>query len=145
DFGSGLWEAKPIGIPFDVVTHATPRARVVFQYDDESDHVGYPIPRTVHVEGGSDHHVLLVDRDVCRLYELGGVERRGGRWHAWAGAPGGLRSARLRPSTWTSADAAGLPIFPGLARWDEVRRGAIDHALRFTAPRTRRAFVYPAR
>jgi hypothetical protein len=145
DFGSGLWQGKPIGIPFDVVTRNTPRTRVAFQYDDESDHVRYPIPRGVHIEGGSDHHALLLDRDACRLYELGGLERRGARWNAWAGATWSLRSNRLRPATWTSADAAGLPIFSGLARWDEVRRGAVDHALRFTAPRTRRAFVYPAR
>ena len=145
DFGSGLWEGKPIGIPFDVVTRRTPRVRVGFEYDDESDHVGYPIPRGVHIEGGSDHHALLIDRDACRLYELGGLERRGGRWHAWAGATWSLRSNRVRPAGWTSADAAGLPIFPGLARYDEVRRGVIDHALRFTAARTRRAYVYPAR
>jgi hypothetical protein len=145
DFGSGRWEGSPIGIPFDVVTRRTPRSRVGFDYDDESDHVRYPIPKRVHIEGGSDHHALLVDRDACRLYELGGLERRGARWHAWAGATWSLRSNRLRPAGWTSADAAGLPIFPGLARYDEVRRGVIDHALRFTVSRTRRAYVYPAR
>jgi hypothetical protein len=145
DFGSGLWEGSPIGIPFDVVSHATLRARVTFEYDDESDHVGYPIPKGVHVEGGSDHHALLLDKTACRLYELGGLERRAGSWHAWAGATWSLRSNRVRPAGWTSADAAGLPIFPGLARYDEVRRGVIDHALRFTAARTRRAYVYPAR
>jgi hypothetical protein len=145
DFGSGLWEGSPIGIPFDVVSHATLRARVTFEYDDESDHVGYPIPKGVHVEGGSDHHALLLDKTACRLYELGGLERRSGTWHAWAGATWSLRSNRVRPAGWTSADAAGLPIFPGLARYDEVRRGVIDHALRFTAARTRRAYVYPAR
>jgi hypothetical protein len=145
DFGSGLWEGKPIGIPFDVVSRATRRSRVSFEYSDESDHVGYPVPRRVHIEGGSDHHALLVDRSACRLYELGGLERRGGRWHAWAGATWSLRSNRLRPPGWTSADAAGLPILPGLARYDEVRRGVIDHALRFTVSRTRRAYVYPAR
>jgi hypothetical protein len=145
DFGSGLWEGSPIGIPFDVVSHATPRARVTFEYDDESDHVGYPIPKGVHVEGGSDHHALLLDKTACRLYELGGLERRAGSWHAWAGATWSLRSNRVRPAGWTSADAAGLPIFPGLARYDEVRRGVIDHALRFTVQRTRRAYVYPAR
>ena len=145
DFGSGRWEGSAIGIPFDVVTKKTTRSRVGFDYDDESDHVGYPIPRRVHVEGGSDHHALLIDRDACRLYELGGLERRGGGWHAWAGATWSLRSNRVRPAGWTSADAAGLPIFPGLARYDEVRRGVIDHALRFTAARTRRAYVYPAR
>jgi hypothetical protein len=145
DFGSGLWEGSPIGIPFDVVTKRTPRSKVSFEYSDESDHVGYPIPRRVHIEGGSDHHALLIDRDACRLFELGGLERSGGRWHAWAGATWSLRSNRLRPASWTSADAAGLPIFPGLARWDEARRGVIDHALRFTAARTRRAYVWPAR
>jgi hypothetical protein len=145
DFGSGLWEGSPIGIPFDVVTRKTARSRVAFEYDDESDHVRYPIPKRVHIEGGSDHHALLLDRDACRLYELGGLERRNGRWHAWAGATWSLRSNRLRPAGWTSADAAGLPIFPGLARYDEVRRGVIDHALRFTAQRTRRAYIYPAR
>jgi hypothetical protein len=145
DFGSGLWEGSPIGIPFDVVTRPTPRSRVGFEYSDESDHVGYPIPKGVHIEGGSDHHALLLDRTACRLYELGGLERRGGRWHAWAGATWSLRSNRVRPAGWTSADAAGLPIFPGLARYDEVRRGVIDHALRFTVQRSRRAYLYPAR
>jgi hypothetical protein len=145
DFGSGLWQGAPIGIPFDVVRRSTPRTRVSFDYADESDHVRYPIAKRVHIEGGSDHHALLVDRDACRLYELGGLERRGGRWHAWSGATWSLRSNRLRPAGWTSADAAGLPIFPGLARYDEARRGVIDHALRFTVTRTRRAYVYPAR
>jgi hypothetical protein len=145
DFGSGLWNGSPIGIPYDVVTAKTPRSKVSFEYSDESDHVGYPILKRVHIEGGSDHHALLVDRDACRLYELGGLERSGGGWHAWAGATWNLRKNRLRPANWTSADAAGLPIFPGLARWDEVRRGVIDHALRFTAARTRRAYVWPAR
>jgi hypothetical protein len=145
DFGSGLWQGSPIGIPFDVVSRSTKRSRPTFEYDDESDHVGYPIPKSVHIEGGSDHHVLLLDKSACRLYELGGLERRGGRWHAWAGATWNLRSNRVRPAGWTSADAAGLPIFPGLARYDEVRRGVIDHALRFTVERTRRAFLYPAR
>ena len=145
DYGSGLWHGSRIGIPFDVVGRKTPRSRVGFEYSDESDHVGYPIPKRVHIEGGSDHHALLLDRSACRLYELGGLERRGGRWHAWAGATWSLRSNRLRPAGWTSADAAGLPILPGLARYDEVRRGVIDHALRFTVARTRRAYLYPAR
>jgi hypothetical protein len=145
DFGSGMWDGGPIGIPFDAVSRQTPRSTVSFEYSDESDHVGYPIPRRVHVESGSDHHALLVDKTSCRLYELGGLERSSGRWHAWAGAVWSLRSNRLRPAGWTSADAAGLPIFPGLARWDEARRGVIDHALRFTAARTRRAYIWPAR
>src|SRR5438105_8466909 len=145
DFGSGSWDGGPIGIPFDVVTHKTPRARVSFEYADESDHVGYPIPKRVHIEYGTDHHALLVDRDSCRLYELGGLTPTAGNSHAWAGATWSLRSNRVRPATWTSADAAGLPTFPGLARWDEAKRGVIDHALRFTAARTRRAYVWPAR
>jgi hypothetical protein len=103
----------------------------------------------VHIEGGTgaggDRHAILVDRDACRLYELYALERRGGRWHAGSGASWSLRSNRVRPAGWTSADAAGLPILPGLARYDEVRRGRIDHALRFTVRRTRRAYVYPAR
>src|SRR5205809_7135443 len=92
DFGSGLWQGKPIGIPFDVVTRKTPRSRLTFEYSDESDHVGYPIPKGVHIEGGSDHHALLVDRNACRLYELGDLQRAKGRWHAWAGATWSLRS-----------------------------------------------------
>jgi hypothetical protein len=145
DFGSGLWEGSPIGIPFDVVTRSTPRSRVGFDYADESDRLPYPIPGRVHIEAGSDHHALLIDTDACRLYELGGLERRNRRWHAWAGATWSLRSNRLRPAGWTSADAAGLPIFPGLAQYEEARRGVVDHALRFTVERTRRAYVYPAR
>ena len=149
DFGSGLWDGGPIGIPFDVVSRATPRSRVSFDYADESDRVRYPIPKAVHVEGGpaatGDRHALLLDRDACRLYELYDLTRRAGSWHAGSGAVWNLRSNALRPAGWTSADAAGLPIFPGLARYDEVARGVIDHALRFTAPRTRRAYVYPAR
>jgi len=145
DFGSGLWQGAPIGIPYDVVGHATPRSRVVFDYADESDRGPYPIPAGVHVEGGGDRHAILVDRSSCRLYELYALRREGGRWHAGSGAIWSLRSNRLRPAGWTSADAAGLPILPGLARYDEVARGAIRHALRFTVPRTRRAYVWPAR
>ena len=149
DFGSGLYEGRPIGIPFDVVSHATPRSRVSFDYADESDRVLYPIPKTVHIEGGrssdGDRHALLLDRDTCKLYELYALYPRGGGWHAGSGALWNLRSNALRPAGWTSADAAGLPILPGLARYDEVARGVIDHALRFTAPRTRKAYVYPAR
>jgi hypothetical protein len=149
DFGSGLWDGGPIGIPFDVVSSKTPRSRVSFEYADESDHVRYPIPRTVHIEGGrssgGDRHAILLDRGACRLYELYALyPQPGGGWRAGSGAVWNLRSNHLRPAGWTSADAAGLPIFPGLARYDEVARGVIDHALRFTAPRTRRAYVYPA-
>jgi hypothetical protein len=145
DFGSGLWDGAPIGIPFDVVSKATPRSRVSFVYASESDKGPYPIPGNVHVEGGSDRHAILVDRGTCRLYELYDLQRTASGWHAGSGAIWNLRSNALRPPDWTSADAAGLPIFPGLARYDEVARGVIAHALRFTAPRTRRAYVYPAR
>jgi hypothetical protein len=149
DFGSGKWDGGPIGIPFDVVSRTTPRRRVSFEYADESDRVRYPIPRHVHIEGGAhasgDRHAILVDKSTCRLYELYDLRHTSHGWTAGSGATWSLRSNHLRPAGWTSADAAGLPIFAGLARWDEVSRGVIDHALRFTAQRTRRAYVYPAR
>ena len=149
DFGSGLYDGQPIGIPYDVVSHTTPRSKVRFDYADESDKGPYPIPKTVHIEGGrastGDRHAILVDKDACRLYELYALYPASGGWKAGSGAIWSLTSNKLRPAGWTSADAAGLPIFPGLARYDEVARGVIDHALRFTAERTRRAYVYPAR
>jgi hypothetical protein len=149
DFGSGLWDGGPIGIPFDVVSKKTARSRVAFGYADESDRVAYPIPKSVHIEGGrqssGDRHALLLDKDACKLYELYALYPKGGGWSAGSGAVWNLRSNKLRPAGWTSADAAGLPIFAGLARYDEVARGVIDHALRFTASRTRRQYVYPAR
>jgi hypothetical protein len=149
DFGSGLWEGAPIGIPITVVGRGTPKSRLSFEYADESDRGPYPIPRGVPIEGGyrsdGDRHALIVDRDSCKLYELFALYPRGRGWRAGSGAIWNLRSNRLRPAGWTSADAAGLPILPGLARYDEVRRGVIDHALRFTVRRTRRAYVYPAR
>jgi len=119
---------------------------VRFADRSESDRVRYPIPPRPRLERGSDRHLLMLDRDACRLYELFDARRRpGGGWSAGSGAVFDLRSNRLRPAGWTSADAAGLPILPGLARHDEVAGGGIDHALRFTAPRTRRAYVFPAR
>jgi hypothetical protein len=134
------------GIPINVVGRSTPRRTVRFQYASESDRVRYPIPARPRIEGGSDRHLLLLDRDACRLYELFAAQRgAGGAWSAGSGAVFDLRSNRLRPAGWTSADAAGLPILPGLARYDEVAGGGIDHALRFTAPRTRDAYVHPAR
>ena len=137
DFGSGLYAGQPIGIPFDVVSKSTPRSRVTFDYADESDKGPYPIPKTVHIEGGNastgDRHALLIDKDACKLYELYALyPKAGGGWKAGLGRDLDLRSNALRPAGWTSADAAGLPIFPGLARYDEVARGVIDHALRFT-------------
>jgi hypothetical protein len=145
DFGSGLYEGKPIGIPITVVSARQPKVRVGFDYASESDRGPYPIPANVLREGGNDGHAIIVERDSCTLYELYALHRSGGRWHAGSGAVWNLRSNRLRPAGWASADAAGLPILPGLARYDEVARGRIDHALRFTAARTRRAYVYPAR
>jgi len=149
DFGSGLWEGAPIGIPITVVGRRQARSRVSFEYADESDRGPYPIPHTVKIEGGrsstGDRHALIVDRDACRLYELYALYPKGRGWRAGSGAIWSLRSNRLRPAGWTSADAAGLPILPGLARYDEVRHGVIDHALRFTVQRTRRAYVFPAR
>jgi hypothetical protein len=149
DFGSGLWEGAPIGIPITVVGRTQPKSRVSFEYADESDRGPYPIPRNVKIEGWrsstGDRHALIVDRSSCRLYELYALYPKGGGWRAGSGAIWNLRTNKLRPAGWTSADAAGLPILPGLARYDEVKRGVIDHALRFTVQRTRRAFVFPAR
>ena len=149
DFGSGLWEGAPIGIPITVVGRKQPKSRVSFEYADESDRGPYPIPRNVKIEGGrsstGDRHALIVDRNSCRLYELYALYPKGRSWRAGSGAIWSLRSNKLRPAGWTSADAAGLPIFPGLARYDEVKRGVIDHALRFTVERTRRSYVFPAR
>lgn len=141
DFGS----YAGYGIPWNVSSHTTPRSRVTFRWPDESDAGPYPIPSQPRIEGGSDRHILIVDRDRCRLYELYAAERRDGTWRAGSGAIWDLRSNTLRPRGWTSADAAGLPILPGLVRYRDVADGAIRHALRFTAPRTGRAYVYPAR
>ncbi|MFN2469768.1 MAG: hypothetical protein ABR583_02045 [Gaiellaceae bacterium] len=149
DFGSGLWDGGPIGIPITVVRGSQRKVRVAFEYVDESDRGPYPIPANVRIEGGrqsdGDRHAIVVDRDACRLYELFALRRTAAGWRAGSGAIWSLGSNRLRPAGWTSADAAGLPILPGLARYDEVKRGRIDHALRFTVSRTRRAYVWPAR
>jgi hypothetical protein len=151
DFGSGLWDGGPIGIPFVTVGKHQPRVPISFDYADESNRGPYPVPRNVPIEGGrqsdGDRHVIVVDRARCRLYELYAAypHAGGARWSAGSGAIWNLRSNHLRPRGWTSADAAGLPILPGLARYGEVKRGHIDHALRFTADRTRQAFVFPAR
>jgi len=140
------WNGSPIGIPITIATATTPRTTVSFDYADESDPGPYPIPPNVEIEGGSDAHAVIVDRDACTLYELFALSRTSsGVWHAGSGAIWKLASNKLRPEGWTSADAAGLPILPGLARYDEVALGRIDHALRFTASRTRRAYVWPAR
>jgi hypothetical protein len=149
DFGSGLYDGGPIGIPYTTVGKGQHKSRVKFDYAGESDKGRYPIPRNVPIEGGrnstGDRHAIIVDRGRCKLYELYSLKRSGSSWHAGSGAVWSLRSNKLRPAGWTSADAAGLPILPGLARYDEVKRGSIDHALRFTVERTRRAYVFPAR
>jgi len=151
DFGT-TWNGAPNGIPYIVVSGSQPRVPVTFDYADESDPGPYPIPADAPVEGGpsgsGDRHVLIVDRDNWVLYELFSAYLRDGglRWEAGSGAIFDLNSNELRPAGWTSADAAGLPIFPGLVRYDEVvEQGEIRHALRFTCPATRRAYVPPAR
>jgi hypothetical protein len=141
DFGS----YSGYGIPWNLVSSSTPKSRVTFQWPGESDRVGYPIPANPKIEGGSDRHLLMVDKSSCKLYELFAARKVNGAWRAGSGAVWDLDSNHLRPYGWTSADAAGLPILPGLVRWDEVSAGAILHALRFTVPQTRTSFVYPAR
>jgi hypothetical protein len=115
-----------------------------FDYDDESDPGPYPFPPDAPIEAGSDAHVLVLDRDACRLYETFDSRFVGPGWRCGSGAVFDLRSNALRPDGWTSADAAGLPILPGLVRRDEVLSGEIRHALRFTTRRTQRAYVHPA-
>jgi hypothetical protein len=150
DFGT-VYDGAPNGIPFVVVPNTARRVPVSFQYASESDRGPYPIPPNAPIEGGprstGDRHVIVVDAGTCTDYELYAAypHDHGRRWTAGSGAIFDLRSDRLRPAGWTSADAAGLPILPGLARYDEVARGVIDHALRFTAPCTAPRFVYPGR
>jgi hypothetical protein len=150
DFGSGLYEGQPIGIPFVVVPASQPGVKVTFGYDDESDHAPYPVPSNPPIEGGAastgDRHILMVREGECKLYEVGNAfPNPDGSWRVGAGAIWDLSSNALRPATWTSADAAGLPILPGLVRHDEVAKGVIRHAIRFTAQRTQKAFIWPAR
>jgi hypothetical protein len=146
DFGAD----PAYGIPYVVVPEGQARVPVSFEYADESDPGPYPIPPSAPIEGGGDaggdRHVLVVEQGSCRLHELFAAYRQAdGSWRAGSGAVWDLRSNALRPDGWTSADAAGLPILPGLVRREEVESGAIEHALRFTAVRTRRAHVWPAR
>jgi hypothetical protein len=150
DFGSGLWEGGPIGIPYVVVPGSQPGVDVSFYWDDQSDGGQYPIPNDAPIEGGDaadgDRHVLVLKQGACVLYELyKAYPENGGNWSAMSGAIFNLNSHALRPETWTSADAAGLPILPGLARYDEAAAGAINHALRFTVPETRDEYIWPAR
>jgi hypothetical protein len=150
DFGSGLWDGGPIGIPYVVVPGTQPRVPITFGWDDESDPGPYPIPPDAPIEGGpeaeGDRHVLVVDRDACVLYETFDSWPVGGgtSWTAASGARWDLRSNALRPAGWTSADAAGFPILPGLVNYDEVASGVVQHAIRITAPVTRRQYLWPA-
>ncbi len=149
DFG-GEWKGAPVGIPYVVVPGAQPRQPVQFDYADESDPGSYPIPPHPPIEGGGreegDRHLLIVDRDHWKLYELFALRLEGGLWRAGSGAVYDLNANSLRPAGWTSADAAGLPIFPGLVRYEEaVVKKEIAHALRFTVRKSRKAYVYPAR
>jgi hypothetical protein len=155
DFGT-VWQGAPNGIPYAEVTASTPRVSVEFDYAPESDPGPYPIPSDPPIEGGpdgdGDRHLIMLDRENCFLYELfyawppgQGDNPFNDRWYAGSGAVFDLRSNALRNDYWTSADAAGLPIFPGLVRYQEaVEAGEIDHALRFTADLTQRAFIHPA-
>lgn len=157
DFGSGLYDGAPIGIPYVIVAGDQAKVAVQFtDYGDESDPGPYPIPANAPIEGqqangstfGGDRHVLVLDRDAGRLYEMGNAyPQAGGSWTASGGAVFDLTSNNVRPGGqpgWTSADAAGLPIFPGLVRYEEAASGVIQHALRFTVSKTRRAYVPPA-
>jgi len=140
DFGG-----PPYGFPHNIVdnTHAT--VSVTFQYASESDAGPYPLGPDTLIESGIDRHALIINRDTCTLYELFGLSGSGSTWTAGSGAIFPLGSNALRPLGWTSADAAGLPILPGLVRWDEVQAGAIRHAIRFTAQQSDRSFLWPAR
>jgi hypothetical protein len=158
DFGAGLYEGSPMGIPYVVVPAGQPMVAIHYEpfgeeteaYGEESDPGPYPVPRDAPIEGGpdatDDRHVLVVQQESCTLYELyKAAPNDDGSWNAMGSARYDLGDHALRPDGWTSADAAGLSILPGLARREEVAAGEIAHALRFTAPQTRRAYVWPAR
>lgn len=146
DFGAGVWNGAPIGIPYNLVSKKRPPVPVRFQYADESDPGPYPIPAAPKIEGGSDRHLLTVQKKNCVLYELfAAKQNKKGKWKAGSGAIWDLNSHALRPAAWTSADAAGLPITPLLVRYDQVAAGEITHALRFTANATRGEYIWPAR
>ena len=144
DFGSALWNGGPIGIPFNLLPGSQPLVPITFDYADESDPGPYPIPPSPLMEYGSDHHVLIVDTGRCVLYETWDTRYISG-WQAGSGAKFDLNSNLLRPAGWTSADAAGLPILPGLVRYDEIAAGEIKHAIRFTVNGTNDTYIWPAR
>lgn len=147
DFGT-VWNGAPNGIPYCTVRGDQPKVPISFYYPDESDPGPYPIPADAPIEGGpfsdADRHILVIDTDNKLLYEVYDAHPMPGGWDAGSGAIFDLTSNALRPDSWTSADAAGLPIFPGLVRYDEVAGGEIDHALRFTVSQTQRGYIHPA-
>lgn len=150
DFGPSYGEQElPYGIPITIVPAGTKRVPVRFYYADESDRVKYPLTSKTLIEGGrtadGDRHAIMVTADTCELFETFDTRLRNGKWTAGSGARWVLSSNALRPAGWTSADAAGLPILPGLLRWSEVKAGAVNHAIRFTVARTSAAFTWPAR
>jgi hypothetical protein len=148
DFGSGTWAGYPIGIPYNVVTGTETGVQVDFYYTDESNPGPYPIPAHPLIEGNpsaGDRHLLLLDKENCILYELYDAWEDMDGWKAGSGAIFDLKKNALRPVGWTSADAAGLPILPGLVRYTEVASGEITHAVRFTAQHTRNTYIWPAR
>jgi hypothetical protein len=149
DFGPSYGDGPNYGIPITVVTKKHAKSKVSFDYSDESDHAKYPLGRDTKIEGGrssdGDRHAIIVDKDKCKLYELYATSFNGHRWHAGSGAVWSLKNNKLRPDGWTSADAAGLPILPGLLRWNEVKKNKIDHAIRFTVPTSSQSHLWPAR
>lgn len=151
DFGSGTFHNQSLGIPYSIVAGTQAKVPIIYGlYPDESDPGPYPIPTTAQIEGypkpgNGDRHVLVLEKDGCWLYELyKSYLQRNGSWKADSSAVWDMTINEQRPYGWTSTDAAGLPVFVGLARYDEVARGAINHALRFTVPTSQRAFVLPA-
>lgn len=150
DFGPSYGaQSVPYGIPITYVTSSHAKVPVTFDYASESDRVGYPLGSDTQVEGGQwtsgDRHTVVVDKSTCTLYETWATRKSGTRWYAGSGAHWNLKSNALRPAGWTSADAAGLPILPGLLRYDEVAAGHVDHAIRFTTNHTDRRYMWPAR
>ena len=149
DFGPSFGDRPNYGIPITVVGSSHLKVRVRFDYASESDRVRYPLGADTRIEGGrasdGDRHAIVVDKGTCRLYETWLTRHTASGWRAGSGATWSLDSDALRPDGWTSADAAGLPILPGLLRWNEVKAGRVDHAIRFTTDRTARAHLWPAR
>ena len=149
DFGSGTWDGAPIGIPITTVGAGQAKVSVTFTYKSESDRGGYPIPANAAIEGGrssdGDRHIIVIDTAACRDYELYAAYPKGSGWTAGSGAIYDLNGNGLRPAGWTSADAAGLPILPGLVTYKEVASGHIDHAIRVTVPRSQAKYLWPAR